>query len=1628
VGSLGMCPECGHELWPGAKFCAECGARLPGESARETRKTVTAVFADVVGSTSLQESIDVESAHHVMGRFYATMRDALQAHGGHVAKFIGDAVVGLFGFPTVGEDDALRAVRAAAAMRDALGVLNEDLNRDWGVRIGMRIGVNTGEVVISPEGLAVGDAMNTAARLEQAAPAGQVLIGEATWRQVRHAVRGEPLEPLTLKGKREPVAAFRLLDAPASAPARVRIGAPLIGRDTELARLVESFEHTVEARACRLVSLIGSPGLGKTRLAEELARTLGERATVVWGRCEPTGEGITFTPLVEVLRGAAGIGEADPEPVVRAKLAALVPHDPDVKLLVERAGSILGFGAPAPAAETFWAVRRLLDGLAQTRPLLVVLDDVHWGQPTFWELIEHLAEWARHAPILLLALARPELRELRPALAEPDRLARDVIELAPLDVEHSRRLVDELLERAEVPPPLAARILDTTEGNPLFVGEMVRMLVDDGVLRRQADGWVASADAGLVEVPPTISALLAARIERLNGAERAVVEPAAVIGKQFYRGAVAELAPPPVAAGIDEHLAALQRKEVVEPENTLWIDEPVFRFHHVLIRDAAYRGLLKEARAQLHERFADWLQTKVGELVGEHEEIIGFHLEQAHDYRRQLGPLDQHGHALAARAAARLHSAGRRALAREDLPAASNLLDRAARLLGSDTPEVGQVLVELLEALLSAGETAAAFPVLERLRGVAGSDKRLSAWAGVFDAQLTQLTDTAHLRHSLDELSAAADALAAAGDDRGVAKAHHVRAEALALLGRVGEAETLLDQALAAARRAGETRRVNAVLAGAPWAALWGPSPVMRASGRCLDVVRILRMNQGNRHVEAIALRCQAVLEAMRGRADAARDILTRCQAALEELGLAMELVETKLYAGVVELIAGDDRAAEPPLRAAYQGFAARQLDVGAAPAAALLARALLNQGRDAEADQLTRFAEEHAGEHLQPTIAWCGLRAQVLARRGEHSRAERYGRRAVELASATDKLVDHAEARFALAQVLRSAGREEEAADQARQATRLYQAKGHEAGAARATAFAGEPSSKPRGEVSLLAGLPGGPRAVLGGQLDAAFNRRDWEGIRANLTENIHSLDHRPTSPRGDAFSAQAVCDALRAYTQAAPDIEMRSVQLIDAGSLGLAQVVFTGHEVDSGSAFAIPVLVVAHLEGQRYDHMENFNPEDLPVALERLLELQPDPATRGAWRQQLDIVAAVNAPDVDALTRGFGPGVEVIDHRQKAPVDYPGLLDLLRGHPQLHLELLDTAGDAAVMSRMHLIGAGGEPVLVLGQVTVLRGGVAMRVELFEPDDETGMRARFEALSAPQGSRAIAKHYARLVEAFNGRDWPGMASVFSDDFVLVDKRPVTGWPTLRGPAEVVAMWRDMLTMWPDIQHYFELVEGDDETAILYYGGGGHVIQDFGGGEFDNLSGSVAIARDGLCCYIEVFDSHALEPMRARRQELRPLARRRTGTSLPLEPLAAEHSALRLTDAAQAGDWVTVTELLEPSLVVHSHRAGTPIRGRDGLLARLRELADTRCRYVVWAATDTASAGILTSGGSTLGVVMSWRAGRCNRLELFEPADETAMRASFEQLAEPRTILATPPRGRSKQVAAPPRHADPDRE
>ena len=491
------CPACCFENPEGARFCAGCGKPLEAAApAREVRKTVTIVFCDVTGSTSLGEQLDPESLRHVMARYFEAMRSAIERHGGTVEKFIGDAVMAVFGVPVVHEDDALRAARAAIDMREALGALNEELERDYGTRLEARIGVNTGEVVTgTEERLATGDAVNVAARLEQAAAPGEVLLGPETMALLRSSVNAEELDPLELKGKAEGVRAYRLVSVDAGEMAR-RLDAPLVGRGRELRLLADAWERAMSERTCVLFTLLGAAGVGKSRLTEEFLAALD--ATVVRGRCLSYGEGITYWPVTEIVIQLGNRG-----------------HDAGGPL-----AGLVGEGTPTSSEEIALAFRRLLEDAAGEQPLLVLFDDIHWGEPALFDLIEHAATMSRGAPILMLCLGRPELLDRRPAWGGGLLNATTAL-LEPLSAEETEELIAAL--GSSFDQGLAARIRDAAGGNPLFVEEMAAMVAEGG------------SD---VAVPPTVQALLAARLDQLDGEERSVLERGAVEGQVFHRGAV----------------------------------------------------------------------------------------------------------------------------------------------------------------------------------------------------------------------------------------------------------------------------------------------------------------------------------------------------------------------------------------------------------------------------------------------------------------------------------------------------------------------------------------------------------------------------------------------------------------------------------------------------------------------------------------------------------------------------------------------------------------------------------------------------------------------------------------------------------------------------------------------------------------------------------------------------------------------------------------------------------------------------------------------------------------------------------------------------------------------------------
>ncbi|HEX7382752.1 MAG TPA: AAA family ATPase, partial [Burkholderiaceae bacterium] len=636
----------------------------------EVRKTVTIVFSDLKGSTALGERLDPEALHEVKERYFAGMSAEITRHGGKIEKYIGDAIMAVFGLPRAHEDDALRAVRAAAGMRDALGRVNDDLRRRYGVALANRTGVNTGEVVANDDPnaqqkLATGDAVNVAARLEQAAPENEILLGEVTWRLVRDAVEVEAVDALELKGKAERVAAYRLVSARGLDGNVRRVDTPIVGRDAELAALDGALREVRERRVARLVTVIGDAGVGKSRLVHEvLERATTEGARVLRGRCLAYGEGITFWPLVGMARGATGIGDDDAPDVARAKLQAVVGQD-----VADRLASAIGLStAPFPLHELYWAARKFLETLAASAPLVALVDDIHWAEPAFLDLLENMLETSSGAAVLLLATSRHDLLEDRPQWGEREGSTRLV--LRPLDAAASAQVVSNLLGSAGLSADVVQRIVRAAEGNPLFVEQMLSMLIDSRALKLEGDRWVRADDYGDITVPPTIQALLEARLDKLVREVRAAVESASVIGLEFVKPAVEALSPEPLRPLVGEHLTTLTRKQFIDPAAAAEV-EARYRFHHHMVRDTVYNGLLKRARANLHAEFVRWADKVNAERdrALEFEEILGYHLEQAHKYLSELGPLDEKGIAIGKDAAQRLAAAAKRAFARGDMHA-----------------------------------------------------------------------------------------------------------------------------------------------------------------------------------------------------------------------------------------------------------------------------------------------------------------------------------------------------------------------------------------------------------------------------------------------------------------------------------------------------------------------------------------------------------------------------------------------------------------------------------------------------------------------------------------------------------------------------------------------------------------------------------------------------------------------------------------------------------------------------------------------------------------------------------------------------------------------------------------------
>ena len=993
---MAACPRCGHENAGDARFCSSCGASLTVSApAQEQRKVVTVLFCDLVGSTALGESTDPEALRARMRGYFEDLRSILERHGGTVEKFVGDAVMAVFGIPTSHEDDALRAVRAADQMRAAIA----------GHGFEARIGIDTGEVVVGGEGetLVTGDAVNVAARLEQVAESGEILIGAETRLLVRDAVRLEPLEPLELKGKSASVEAHRVLQViHDAAPLARHLETPLVGRERERQRLWRDYEDAVADRTCRLFTLLGPAGIGKSRLVADFLERVGDSADVLRGRCPPYGEGITYWPLVEILT-ALGVA---PETIV-----ASTPE------------------------ETRVAFRRLLEARAAERPQVVVIDDLQWAEPVFVDLVEHVADLSRSARIFLLCVARTELLDARPDWGGGKLNATSLL-LEPLDDAECEALIDLLLGDTDLDEALRRRISAASEGNALYVEEMVAM-----VRERSSEGELL--------VPPTIHALLQARLDLLADGERLVVGHAAIEGEVFHRGTVAQLVPPDAHDSLDDHLAALVRKELIRPTSTLFPGEDAYRFRHLLIRDAAYGALPKEQRARLHERLAGWLEGSAGATF-ELDEIVGYHLEQAFELRVDLGREGDAERELAGRAGSKLVAAGKRALGRADVPGAVALLQRGVDLLPDDEPANIEARIVLAEALVRRGELERAEAPLraaiERARVL--GDRVLEARARLASNSLRTRTDPdARVEDELAEALEIAAWMEATGDLPNLARVHIEIGTCRFMAGHAGEGAVDLRRAVELARRAGDTALERE--ASNAWLRLiaWGPTPASEGVEFCTTMIENAATNAAQR---AHALQVRALCEALQGKVDEARNSSSHAWALIEEFGLRLQVASYSMDVGYGELISGDLDRAEDLLRRGHD-LVAEVGDTGQQSTMdALLAQVLLLGGRYDEASSLASGVRAIAGaDDLDAQPRWRAALARVLSARGEHAQALALVREAVALVEPID-LVVKAAVFDALGEVLARAGEVEEAAAAFERAVSLHEQKENVVWAAR--------------------------------------------------------------------------------------------------------------------------------------------------------------------------------------------------------------------------------------------------------------------------------------------------------------------------------------------------------------------------------------------------------------------------------------------------------------------------------------------------------------------------------------------------------------------------------------------------
>ena len=1030
---MAACPRCGEANPDRARFCLACGAPLGERSApREMRKTVTIVFSDVIDSTPLGERLDAETYRHVISRYFIEVSRVLEHHGGTVEKFIGDAVMAVFGIPILHEDDALRAVRAAAELREALAQLNEELQRQYGFELGMRTGINTGEVVAGDptEGhaFATGEAVALAQRLEAAASPGEILLGEKTYRLVRDAILVEPTRAARAEGSSSSTG-----ERLASARCRHRgpglarrLDSPMIGREDELGRLREVFEEPFAPQTCRARDR-ARPGGDRQVAADE--RVAGGHTRR--GQC-------ASRPLPALRRGHHLLAAARTRPGRGARASQeaienLLEGEPEAERIAAQIAGAIGLREmSASPEETMWAVRRLLEHLAREQPLDRQL---------------------RRPPVGRADLPRPDRVPLRLGARRADahRLPRAAGAARPPPCLDRPRRCDRRSTRSPSCKRksfsstsaarrkwerMLSRITRAAEGNPLFVEQMLAHAHRERHdLGRPGD---PAHDPRPARSTPRSACTRRARRDRAGLGDRQGVLADRHRGALFRSRTGRRRRQPDDArpqgadraGSVDLHL----RGRV--------------QFRHILIRDAAYLGIPKETRAELHERYADWLEETVGDRSKELDEIIGYHLEQSHGYREELGPVAEGAGLLATRGGERLAEAGVRALRRGDTSAAASLISRAVKLLPVDHPRRPELLTELASTLMRSGDFDRAAPVLDEAfeSAVAIGDRRVELRTTI-EREFFR-TFTAPEGSALEDSSVAdrtIPLLEELGDDRGLARAWLLKSEPEVNACRWGARAEALERALEHARRAGDTAEVAGMTFMHVQALYYGRTPVSEAIARCDEY---LEEYPGDRLLEASVGTVLAGLRAMQGDFDEARSMYSRARAIHEELGRHFRIATVASLIGAdIEQLAGQQSEAVAVLQWAYDTVREMGAMSATATLAGFLAEALAVDGRNAEAIEISEFADEHAPPSDIVTQAlWRMARARGLAEK-DRTAAEELAQRALALTSETDYPDLEGRALTCLAHVT---GPGAEQAGLLAEARTLYEAKGNHAAAAR--------------------------------------------------------------------------------------------------------------------------------------------------------------------------------------------------------------------------------------------------------------------------------------------------------------------------------------------------------------------------------------------------------------------------------------------------------------------------------------------------------------------------------------------------------------------------------------------------